>query len=44
MPRRGIKGIFWGFFPFWHPKIRELNGEEVSKEEIRIILMGSLKN
>jgi hypothetical protein len=39
MPRRDIKGIFWGGFPLLASKIRERNGEEVSKEEIRIILM-----
>jgi hypothetical protein len=39
MPRRDIKGIFLGVFPSWHPKGRERNGEEVSKEEIHIILM-----
>jgi ubiquinone/menaquinone biosynthesis C-methylase UbiE len=31
MPRRDIKWIFGEFCPFWHPKIRERNGEEVSK-------------
>jgi hypothetical protein len=34
MPRRDIKGIFLGFFPFGIPKIRERKGEEISKTEI----------
>jgi hypothetical protein len=38
MPRRDIKGIFGGP-PLLASKIRERNGEEVSKVEIRIILM-----